>query len=154
MPKYMSQGSTLALGAAVGEQSTLPAPGADTFNTLGQIESISGPSLEKANVDVTDLASVAKEFLADLPEPGTLEFSIFLDGADAQHQNLFADASAQARFRNVQITLNDHATPASRSVLDFVAEVTSYSPSLEIGAPMKVDIAMQVSGAVTATWRS
>lgn len=152
MAKYMSQGTTLAIGAAVGNQASLPVPGSDTFTVIGQVESISGPSLEKSNVDVTDLASTAKEFLSDLPEPGSLDFSIFLDGGDTMHQTLFADAAAQARFRNVQITLNDGGT--TPTVFDMVAEVLSFSPGLEIGSAQKADLSMQVSGAVTPTWRT
>ncbi len=152
MAKFPAQGTVVRYGAAVG--TGLPAPGVDTFTAVGQLQSISGPGIAKSQFDVTTFDDLAKTFLSDLPEPGTLEFTIVLDGALTDHVAIFGDAAAQQRQRNWQVELNDQGDLTSNTILNFVAEVLSWSPSFEAGAAVVVEISCQVSGAITPTWRA
>lgn len=155
MTKFASQGLILEYGTAVGASAVAAtAPGADTFTAVGQVETVGGPGIEKAQIDVTSLDDAAKTFIADLSEGGTVDFSVFLDGSFANHQVLHADAAAQDRIRNWRVTINDDATLANRTLLDFTAEILSWQPSFEVGSAVKVDVSAKVSGAITPTWHA
>lgn len=152
MAKFNAQGTVLRYGTAVG--TGLPVPGSDTFTAVGQIESITGPGISKAQFEVTTFDDDAKTFLSDLPEPGSLEMTLILDGALADHVAIFGDASALNRQRNWQLELNDQGDLTTPTTLDFVAEVLTWEPSFAQGEAVKVDVSLQVSGAITPTWRA
>ena len=152
MVQYGAQNTVIEYGADVGLPAALVAPGSDTFAAVNQVQSLTGPGLEKAEIDVTALDSTARESLSDLPTPGTVEFTIFLDGSDVGHQAIKTDADSPARARNWRITVNDAGTTAS--TLDFVAEVQSWNPSFEQGAAVQVAVTLKVSGPVAETWRT
>jgi hypothetical protein len=152
MAKFAAQGVVARYGAAVG--TSLPTPATDTFTDIGQIVSISGPSITKGQIEVTTFDDAAKTFLSDLSEPGTLDFTILLDTALTDHGVLFGDVSAQGRTRNFQLELPDTGALTTPTEINFVGEVLSWSPSFEQGSAISVELSVQVSGAVSQTARA
>lgn len=153
MTKFGSAGVILARGAAVGAAGGLVAPGSDTFTNVAQVASISGPGNTKADIEVTDLSSAAKEFISDLPDSGSLEMTIQYDSLETTHQDLQADSAAPQRARNWRITLPDNIN-LTATTIDFVGEVTSFTWSFETASVITADLTVKVSGAATVTART
>lgn len=94
---------TLALGTKLYVES------GSLFIAVGNLESIGVPGPTKGEVEVTDLDSSAREFLATLPDNGELAFNGFFNEADAGQDLLFADA-------------NDPDAPVRAFRIDFVRQ--------------------------------
>ena len=133
----------------------IPSPGTDGFDIVGRVRNISGPNIQKAEVEDSVLDSVGgfNEYLSGLRDPGNVEFALsFTPGTAAapanQHQAVIGDinlSTAQSR-RNWQIQWPDGTTA------DFQAEVFGVNPNTEANSPVDVTITLRVNGAVTFTY--
>lgn len=112
---------------------------------IGHLTSISTPSPTKAEIDVTDFASVAAESLPGLLDYGEMALSGFFDYVDAGQTILLADANdaaAAAKTFTIEFTKQ-----ASKAV--FQAWVKSFVP--KAGGPTEAytfDATLRVTGAV------
>ncbi|MEO1035227.1 MAG: hypothetical protein AAFX44_06660 [Pseudomonadota bacterium] len=121
MAKFAAQGAELRIGAATDNGATLP--GSDTFTKIGNVQGFSGPSGTKPEIDVTDLDSAGKEFLAGLPDFGSVTFTGWFNEADAAQDTLWSDFVGNSPLRNIQIVLpNTEAT--TLDVLGYVSELS------------------------------
>lgn len=59
-----------------------------TYTDIAFVTTWNGPNGQKNEIDVTHLASTAKEFLAGLPDWGTYDFEIWFDHLQATHDTL------------------------------------------------------------------
>ena len=84
MAKVLSK-SVLYIGTGVAP--TTP-PGSDTFNTVGNLTALSGPSISKDEVEHTDMNSTVKEFFGDLPNTGELSFNCNRNFGDTGQTNV------------------------------------------------------------------
>ena len=155
MTEHATQGAVINYGTAVGRVGVdAVTPATDTYTALGQVQGIVGPAAEKGTVDVSNLSDTAKRFVTTIPDHGTITMTIMLDGTNAGHQAMHADASAHDRIRNWQIQIPDDTTPANRTELEFEAEVTGFSLSMEQDAAVTAELTLKVSGGVTVTWHA
>lgn len=146
MAAFIGSGTTLQIGA---DTTGLTAPASDTFSSVVQVKSFSGPNIEKPLVEVTNLASTAKEFIGGLSDTGNLEITVqFQDGDTAGQDALRGDAQTSGNVRNFKVTFPD----TGATVLDFKGEVVSWSVgSVEAESAVEVTITVKLSGAVTFT---
>ena len=121
MAKITGVGAALNIGTADDEGVT--APGVDTFTAIGGVTSISGPSGDKGETEVTDLADTARDYLAILPDNGEVGFAFFHDETEATQTTIWGDFNdgSTTHKRNYQITLSDG------TVIDFKGYVKSMS---------------------------
>lgn len=99
--EVLTAGSTLNRGTGTGSP--------ETFETVSGIQDIKIPSPTSSEIDTTDLASTAKEFLLGLPDYGEVAFSgKFLPSLSIQQQ-LIADQLARD-LHNWKISLSDGTT--------------------------------------------
>ena len=68
----------------------------NTYQEIGQVISIGGPSGTTGEIDVTNLSSTAKEFIPSLPDWGSVDCEVVFDQATTanRHQELWDDFSA------------------------------------------------------------
>lgn len=118
--------------------------GPETFTNIGQVVGFTGPDGEAADIDTTDLDSVAKEFEVGLPEEGNISMNINIDPANAEHSGLRTDRDA-GTLRNFQIVLPDAGT----TTLSFAAYVKSYSLDAQPDDIFRLTVNLRISGAVT-----
>src|SRR6478752_7344362 len=64
-------------------------PPAITYTTIAQRVSIDGPEMSVAEIDATDLDSLAMESEPGLPDAGSVSMTINYDPKSATHQLLF-----------------------------------------------------------------
>lgn len=113
---------------------------------VGNLTSLPVPGPEKGEIDVTDFDSTAAEFLADLPDNGSLDFSGFYNSEDAGQQVLLDDANdpdAPTRNFKIDFTRQEIAFLFGGYVRRF--RPTAGSPR----GPYTFDGSIRVSGAVT-----
>ena len=136
MAKHVVTGSVLKRGDGASPE---------VFTTVPQVAGISGIGGGTAReIDVTDLASTAKEFLQGLPDNGVISMPIIWDPQDAQHQGLETDRANQT-LRNWEIDFSDSpVTTAS-----FAATVQSFPRSGEPDDVWRGDLNLRVSGGIT-----
>ena len=67
------------------------------FAEIGQVMTISGPDGSASEIDVTNLASSAKEFVIGLPDEGSVSMEVSFDyqSATAMHDKLHTARNSQ-----------------------------------------------------------
>lgn len=130
-------------------QTTPPnaSPAADSYVAVGRVKSITGPQVQKEQVEVTTLDSTGgfKEFLSGIKDPGQATFDIVFDPANNQHLGIRADSLAlsAAAMRNWKIVWTNGET------VYFQGEVLGYNRSTEPNTPLTASITVQISGLPT-----
>lgn len=109
--------------------------------TIGGVVSFSGFDGESADIDITTLASTAKEFRQGLQEFGNFSIEMMRDPSDAGQVELLAAKAAQAT-REVILTL------ASGDIATFNAYVKSVTSSGGVDAVITGSANLKISGAV------
>jgi hypothetical protein len=134
MATLESQGATLAI--SVGTSPT-------SFTTIANVIDVSGPGGSASVIDITNLASVAREKRMGLPDEGQVTFNVQLDPDNATHQAV-RDARKNRTECQFRLTLTD-STPTT---LTFNGFVLNFSVSLAVDDVVKAAITIEVNGAV------
>lgn len=130
---------TLGLGTELYVESDTPT----VFVKVGNLTSVPAPSIEKGEVEVTDLDSVAREYLGTLPDNGEIAFSGYGNAADAGQAILRADATdPESVERNWEIRFTRQGMTCAFS--GFVRRYMAFSA----GGP---DEALTMEGAIRIT---
>lgn len=126
-----AQGSTLSIGGT-------PTP-------IENVISFSGFDGEAAEIDVTNLASTAKEFLAGLSDPGSFSFEF--------HPNFLSATAGQDALRSAALSgaVTDFELELSDGVkIDFQATVrNALSSSGGVDAALSGSASLRITGPVT-----
>jgi hypothetical protein len=113
-----------------------------TFEKVGEVTNIGEPSGEAADIDVTHLESLAKEYLVGLPDEGNIEIAMNGIAGDAGHDELIAAKDDQSR-RWLKITWSNG------DVWYIKALVKKYTWSAGVDAKIEAAAAFRTSGAWT-----
>lgn len=130
MAKTIAAGTVLKVGAV----------------TVGNVTSISAPNPVKAEVDVTDFASTASEFLLGIPDNGEISMSGIFNYTDAGQLVLLGDANdpdAAARAFTLEFTRQDVQFSFNAYVRSFVPTASGPNDAY------KFDATLRLTGAVT-----
>jgi len=129
---------------------------------LGALTDFSGLGGQKAEIDATNLDSLAKEFFTGLEDPGTFSVNLNLDPSDAVHQALLkvkddgtindfvlclSDGSAAPTYSTGTIT-----PPTARTSVHFQASVQQLTVSGAADAIVKAAVQLRITGLPTWTW--
>lgn len=118
-----------------------------TYTAVANVTQVQRPSSSKSDIDMTTLASTAKEYELDVPDYGTATFAFNFDGTNAIHQALLADeANGLTRKWKVEVPETGVST-----VTSFVFDGTVASCEVTAAAGGKQDgsLNIRVSGGVT-----
>jgi predicted secreted protein len=142
MAKYIGYGTKLYF--AEGENWTL----------VANVSDINGPGMKRDTVDTTNHSSPSgyKEFLAGLIDGGEITFSIFLDPADASHNQTagLLKVFAETQPRNWRlVTPVGTGTANQFYAYTFSALVTGYEMKFPVEEGITADITLKIAGAVT-----
>jgi predicted secreted protein len=130
-----TQGTVIAV-----ENKTTPA----TLIVIGEVISFDGPGGKAAIIDITNLASAAKEKLPGLPDEGQFTLSV----------NFNADDPGQAELRASRIAQElrvFHVTFVDGGVAKFSAYIMEFKVSGKADSKVEASIGMEISGLVTWT---
>lgn len=120
--------------------------GPETFTAIGEVVSIGGlGSGSSSEIDVTNLASSAKEFLLGIKDEGSISLALNLDTADTMQTGLRTDWSG-GTLRNFQLDLTD----SGPTTISFSAYVQTFAISMAVDDKISLEVTLRVSSA--ATW--
>jgi len=119
----------------------------EVFTTVGEVQSISGPSFEIQEVDVTTHGSAAAgsymESRPTLIDPGSVEFDINYVPDDATHIAIRTAALAKT-VKNWKLEL-----PGAVQTISFSGYIKSMPLEFPIDDVIKQKISVRLTGAVT-----
>jgi len=124
----------------------------NVFVPIGQVKSFTGPSGAAGIIDITNLASTAKEKLVALRDEGQVSMDVFLDLANATAMHIaLKDDRAARELRKFDIKLTDESTTAGSqpSALNFSAYVTNYSIAGSVDNAVTASITLEITSAIT-----
>jgi len=138
MANLLSQGTGIYI-------SDLASP--EVFSEIGQVMTISGPDGSASEIDVTNLASSAKEFVIGLPDEGSVSLEVSFDYAGSIGHDTLHTARISQVLQHFQIRLSD----SPRTTIDFQAYVTQFSLSLGVDDKVSATFGLRITGAATIT---
>jgi hypothetical protein len=122
-----------------------------SYQTLGEVKNISGPSTEVSTIDVTTHSSAAsgnyREFIPSLIDPGTIDVDLNWVHSDTTHQAIWADLQARTK-RDWKIIPPPNAAGATASIT-FQAYCTGMPKEFQTDDVMSSKITLRITGAIT-----
>lgn len=119
----------------------------ETFTTVPEVGTISGPSMETAETEVTTHSSAAqgafREFILTLIDAGTLEFPINYVPGNAVHQAMRSDWLNRTK-RNWQLVL-----PGGVETISLTGYIKSAPFEFPMDGPITQKLTIRLTGAVT-----
>lgn len=119
----------------------------ETFTTVPEVRSISGPSMETDEADVTTHSSAAagafREFIMTLIDAGSIEFDINYVPSDPVHQGLRSDFLNRTK-RNWQLVL-----PGNIQTISFTGYVKTMPFEFPVDDAITQKLTIRCTGAPT-----
>lgn len=121
-----------------------------TYVQIGQVRSISGPTVKPNIVDVTTHSTSLnwREKLAVLVDPGTVGFEVNWDKADATHT---FTTGMWNQMVNLTKTAYQITYPNSAGVLAFLGYYSQHEFSAPVDNVLSAKIQVDITGAITAS---
>lgn len=113
---------------------------------IGGISSLSGPNLTAAAIDVTDLDSTAKAFLAGVVDGGEVTMELHLSPDNATHAQMLTDIKA-----GTISTWHVEWTDSGDTIYSFSAFVTQFGVGGVVDGALTGSVTLKVTGTVTET---
>ena len=108
---------------------------------LGDVTSISAPSVSISTIEATDLDSTWKTFIAGLRDGGDVTFELNYNPSGADHQALLADIGGGGK--DFTITWSDLKTTTGNGI------ITSFTTTAGMDDKLTASVTLKVTGAVT-----
>jgi predicted secreted protein len=123
------------------------APASGLFDPVNGATSISGPSRDVSEIEVTshDDVSNFRAYISGLQDPGEVTADLNFDPSDATHQQMIDDLDA-GTVRAWQIRWQ---VGASFFRLDFNAFVKSFPTQSPVDAQLQANMTLRVTGSIT-----
>lgn len=121
----------------------------EVFTTVAGVRSISGPSTETDEADVTTHSSAAqgayREFILTLIDAGSIEFDMNYDPDDTTHQGVRSDFTGRVK-RNWELVM-----PGAIETISFSGYVKTFSFDFPVDDAITAKVSIRLTGAVTFT---
>lgn len=105
--------------------------GGTSYTTLGHVKDMSGPTISRGTIDITDHDSPNgyREFFGGLVDPGEMTFQIGLDHTATAHSGLYAsfDSSTEVPW-SWQVTFNTFSGTYKWEFDGFITGLTAGAP--------------------------
>lgn len=138
----MSDSAIDAQGIVISRGSGTGSP--ETFTAIPEVKSFNGPGGSASVIDVTDLASAAKEKRMGLQDEGQLSLTLNYIPDNAVHMGLRTDRANQT-LRNFRIVFTD----TGDTQWDFAGFVTGFTVSGGVDNVVEANVTIEISGAIT-----
>lgn len=116
----------------------------ETFATIKEIKTFSGPNGSATVIDVTDLSSTAKEKRLGLSDEGQLSFTINYIPKDTQHALLRTQRDNRA-LTNFKLVFTDDSPSTTWS---FSAYVQGFAVSGAVDNVVEANVTLEISGSI------
>jgi len=117
------------------------------FTDIANVVSLTPPSMEMGSTETTHLLSAWREFIANIPDGGEVQFTIEYDPTGSTHQQLFTSFSA-GTTESWKVVFND----AGNAEVAFEGFVTGFSwDEVAVDGVVTASITIKLTGAVLIT---
>lgn len=130
-----SQGMLLKIGNGLSSE---------TFTTIQEIKSFSGPGGSATVIDVSDLSSTSREKRMGLNDEGQLSFTINYIPGNTQHALLRTQRQSR-ELTSFQLVFTDTPT----TTWEFTAYVNGFSTSGAVDGVVEAQVTLEISGSIT-----
>ncbi len=115
-----------------------------TWASVGEVTTITGPSMSRETIDVTSLASTGgyREYIAGFRNPGTLSFTMNFTRSDYAAMKVDFEADVA---KDYELILPD----SDKTSLEFSALVTELPLNLDPGSQITCNVSFQITGQIT-----
>lgn len=113
-----------------------------TYTNVGNLKTVAGFDGEADEIDTTNLASAAKEYLLGITDEGKVTLGLDQKNADTGQAAMRA-ARAASSLQNFRMQFPDGTTAT------FSAFVKKFSTTLGVNQAVKADVDLRISGPVT-----
>jgi predicted secreted protein len=112
--------------------------------SVGEVTTISGPTMSRETIDVTSLASTGgyREFIAGFRDPGTMTFTMNFNRTDYEAMKTDFESDTEQDY---ELILPDDET----TTLEFSGLVTELPLNLDPGSQITCNVTIKVTGQVT-----
>jgi hypothetical protein len=123
----------------------------DTFDPVGGLNTTTGPSANKGQVDVTDMENDVKAYISDLPDVGTISGALMLDpnlstGAFQVGQDrLDTDSRLVGQIRNFRLDMVNPNTGVVLQRLSFKGEVVQFQREAGVASPYRASVEIRIT---------
>ena len=149
----MSSNAIPAYGTLLKKGTLTAGTSNQTYELLGEVKNISGPSTEVSTIDVTTHSSAAsgnyREFIPSLIDPGTIDVELNWVHADSTHKALWTDLTARTK-RDWRLVVPPTAAAATCN-MDFQAYIVSMPKEFPVDDVVGTTMQLRVTGAITIT---
>lgn len=118
----------------------------ETFTTVPEVRSISGPSTETDEAEVTTHSSAAagayREYILTLIDAGSIEFDINYVPSNVVHQGVLTDFQNRTK-RNWQLVL-----PGNAQTISFTGYVKTFSLEFPTDDAVTASVSIRLTGGV------
>jgi hypothetical protein len=123
---------------------TIARMGSSAFEAIPNVVSFQGPGGQASVIDVTNLASTAKEKRVGLRDEGSLSLTLHFDPDNAVHQGLRNDRANRTR-QTFRITFTDE-DPTQWTLHGYV---TQFSVQGGVDAVLEASVTIEIDGDIT-----
>ncbi len=138
MPTYIASQTTLGYKLSGGE----------SYTTVAQVVSFSGPTFQVASIETTNLSDTSKKYRPGISDSGEMKFELNFDPADAGHTALkgLIEAPAVASWQ-ISFPTPTHATLFTFDGFPTGMEIGGGGPEEKITASLTI----KITGTVVVT---
>jgi len=118
-----------------------------TPTALAQVVNITPPAMEMGTTETTHLLSTWREYIANIPDGGTVQFTVEYDSASATHVQLWTSYQA-GTLETWAVALND----TGDTTINFSGILTNFGfDQITVDNVVTAPLTIKISGAVTIT---
>jgi predicted secreted protein len=117
-----------------------------SFSNIPEIKTIGGPDGSAPTIDVTDLDSIAREYVLGLKDEGTFSLGINYIPANAVHAQL-RSAWANRTLMQFRVTFTDSGS----TVWEFDGYVTGFAQNMSVDTVVEATVTIKITGAIYET---
>jgi hypothetical protein len=117
------------------------------YTLIPGVQSFSGPSGSKPQIEYTAISDTAAQFLAGKPDYGSIQFQVAWDPTNAAHQRLLSQFNTAGSTDSFKIVCSD----SGDAEIAFGGSVDGWEWSFDKDNVALVDVSVKLSGAVTVT---
>ena len=128
------------------------AAGGSSYTAIGQVQDISGPSISRGTVDVSDhdSASGYREYLPGLADGGDLTFTIGWDPATTPHKQAASGLIGNFELDGCTMTTWEYTlnlcAGTGTAIWTFTGFLTAFAPSAPVEGQNTAAVTVKISG--------
>ncbi|MGH8430736.1 MAG: phage tail tube protein, partial [Solimonas sp.] len=136
----------------------------NTIVKVSKVTGVTGTGGANDQIDVTDLDSTEKEFIAGLPNPGAVSAALNFNSGEVVHRDLYALWQSGVKVKWIigladgtadpTITTGTITWPTTRTYFEFEGYISDFPVDSATNSKVETSMTVQRSGPKTPHWKA